>query len=312
MKIINNENGYTTSIIILILLLPLIMLMIIIIDEQSHDVEKSIETIESEKIKSKTEDFENEIITTAKESLHEVSLNVTTTKKSIKNSRTYLKEYIETKINKKEKQYQKDNIYINTTIKQIESSDNPFKIIIEYKITAKTNKSNNKISRDERKLIDITDQKYPVYDPLPTLKTLATFNENKVYYQDKLAQNINLENNNAYLNSITPIIIKKCPYEDYSQHGNNNQTISNCLKNHYYHNSHDGLCLLCRLENKTSCNHYGLETFISPTIEYDEAPVSIDHVLLNDKNNQYSGHKIIINNHTILYLDNGHKTKYGL
>ena len=175
------------------------------------------------------------------------------------------------------------------------------------------NDSNIKIDKDETKLIDITDSKYPIYDPLPTLKTGATLINNKLYYHDKLMDYINLENNTAYQNVITSIIIKKCPYHDYSQHGNNNQTINNCIKNNYYHNSHDGMCLLCRLENKTNCNHYGLETFITPSIsQYDKAPASIDHVLLNDINNQYEGNKIEINNKTILYLDNGHKSKYGL
>jgi hypothetical protein len=66
------------------------------------------------------------------------------------------------------------------------------------------------------------------------------------------------------------------------------------------------------LENKTDCNHYGFETFILPTKLVDEAPVSIDHVLLNDRNNQYSGNLITIENDTFIYLDNGHKSKYGL
>lgn len=312
MKIINNQDGYATSIFILILLLPLFILMIIIVEEYSHDVDKTIDTIESEKIKSKTEDFENEIITVSKESLHEVTLSVITSKKSLKDSRTYLKQYIETKLNTIEEKYKKDNIFIDTEIKSIESSDDPFKIQLTYTITAKINNSDTKITKEENKLIDITDSKYPVYDPLPTLKTSATFNNNKVYYQDKLAEYINSENSNAYQNVITPIIINKCPYGDYSQHGNSNQTILNCLKNHYYHNSHDGMCLLCRLENKTGCNHYGFETFIVPLLEYDRAPASIDHVLLNEKNSQYDGNKIIIDNQTILYLDNGHKTKYGL
>ena len=72
------------------------------------------------------------------------------------------------------------------------------------------------------------------------------------------------------------------------------------------------MCLLCRLENKTSCNHYGFETFVLPTKLVDEAPASIDHVLLNDMNNQYPGSLITIGNNTLLYLDNGHKAKYGL
>ena len=312
MKIIKEEKGYITSIILLILLIPVLLLMIIIIEEYSEDTNTTIRNIESEKIKTKTEDFENEIITISKETLHNITLDVITRKKALTNSRTYLKKIIQEKINEKQKKYGAENIIINTEVKQIESSNDPFKIEINYIITSTANNSNIKIRKENKKLIDITDTKYPVYDPLPTLKIGATIKNNQINFQDKLAEYIESENNTAYTNAKTSIIIKKCPYSDYIQHGNNNQTITNCLHNHYYHNSHDGLCLLCRLENKTSCNHYGIETFILPTLEYDKAPASIDHVLLNDNNNQYDGNKIKINNKTILYLDNGHKTKYGL
>ena len=312
MKIITDKNGYITSIFILLLLIPIIMLTIIIIEEYSHDTNNTIQTIESEKLKSKTEDFENEIITTTKQSLHEITLNIITTKKSLKDSRKYSKEYIQSKINQKQEKYKQDNININTQIKTIDSSNNPFKIELKYHIKATTNNTNIQINKDETKLIDITDNKYPVYDPLPTLKTGSEYKNNQIHYQDKLEQYLNIENSNAYQNITTHIIIKKCPYEEYSHHGNNNQTITNCLKNHYYHNSHDGMCILCRLENKTHCNHYGFETFIQPTHIYEKAPASIDHVLLNDKNTQYEGNIIKINNQTVLYLDNGHKTKYGL
>jgi len=124
---------------------------------------------------------------------------------------------------------------------------------------------------------------------------------------------ISLNNSDVYNNSIEGCMIKKCPYEDYSSHGHSNEVIINCIDNHYYHKSHDGLCLLCRLEAKDTCPHYGLETFIVPTLIKDQAPVSIDHVLLNSTvNGQYGGNKIILNNTTVIYLDNGHKTKYGL
>ena len=133
-----------------------------------------------------------------------------------------------------------------------------------------------------------------------------------INYNTQLEKILTGNNSNTYNNATQGAVIKKCPVEDYSQHGNSNTTIINCLNNHYYHNSHDGLCLFCRLENKTSCNHYGFETFIIPTETRNQAPVSIDHVLLNDINTQYEGDRIILNNTTIIYLDNGHKTKYGL
>lgn len=312
MKIIKDQKGYTTSVIIFILIIPLIMLMIITIEEYSHETENIEKKTEAVKIQSKTEDFEREIITITQQTLHETTLNITTTNVPIKDSRTYIKNIINEKIEEKEKKYKKDNIIINTSIKSVDSSDDPFKIEIKYHITATINNSQIKINRDEVKQVDITDSKYQVFDPLPVLKTGMTQKNNRINFEGKLSEIINLKNSDAYTNTMISFSIKKCPYDNYNQHGNDNQTISNCINNHYYHNSHDGMCLLCRMENKTSCTHYGFETFIIPTLNYDRAPASIDHVLLNDKNSQYMGNKIEIDNQTVLYLDNGHRAKYGL
>jgi hypothetical protein len=52
----------------------------------------------------------------------------------------------------------------------------------------------------------------------------------------------------------------------------------------------------------------GLETFIIPSKELGEAPVSIDHVLFNEK---YTGEALNISGF-IIYLDAGHMTKYGV
>lgn len=312
MKIINNQKGYTTSIILLILLIPILLLLVITIDEYSHEVDNTVENLQSNKIISTTEDFENEIIQTTKQTIHNTTLEVITRQQALTNSNEYIKEEIQTKTNKLEQKHSKDNINLECTINEIKPSTNPFKIEIHYTLQVTNNNSNSKIQKDEHKQVEITDNKYPVYDPLPTLKTGATFTDNQVTYADKLENYITINNSDTYYNAIQKITIKECPYHDYSQHGNNNITIKNCLNNHYYHNSNDGLCLLCRLENRTTCNHYGLETFIQPTKQTDKAPASIDHVLLNDQNNQYEGNNLTIDNNTIIYLDNGHKTKYGL
>jgi hypothetical protein len=219
---------------------------------------------------------------------------------------------IQNKVNEKESEYKSD-VTIECNILDVKESDNPFEIEVSYSIEATTNNSNIIINKRNTKLVEITDYNYPVYDPLPTLKTGATFTDNKAYYMDKLERYLKINNSEAYLNVMEPLIIRKCPHNNYQLHGNDNKTIESCIKNHYYHNSHDGMCLLCRLENKTDCNHFGFETFIVPTITTEnQAPASIDHVLLNNQNNQYQGNKIIINNFTAIYLDDGHKAKYGL
>ncbi|MBE6485821.1 MAG: hypothetical protein E7Z85_03135 [Methanosphaera stadtmanae] len=311
MKIINDENGYITSILLLIILIPVLLLLVITIDEYSDNVNNTVETLESNQIISISEDFENEIMLITKDSLHNITYDIVTSRRSITNRDT-IKKYIQHKIDDRKISYNNTDFLIECKINDLKPSNNPFKVEIDYtfEVTTKNNKIKN--TKNEQKLVEITDKKFPVYDPLPTLKTGATFNVNNINFGKKLSDYINLDNADVYLNTIQTIIIRECPLNDYTQHGNSNETIFSCLNNHYYHNSHDGMCIFCRLENKTDCNHYGFETFILPTKLVDEAPVSIDHVLLNDRNNQYSGNLITIENDTFIYLDNGHKSKYGL
>lgn len=311
MKIIKDNKAYATSIFLLILLIPVLMLMIISIDHYSHDVDNTADNIQSRKIKAMADNFEEEIATVTKQSLHEVSLNVTTNKKPLRNSRQTIKEDIQNKINKRIKQY--DDYSINCQITDIENSNDPFKIEVTYSVTITKQASKVKINRQNTQEIELTDKSYPVYDSLPVLKTNANLKYNTtVFFNNNLVNYINIDNASAYRNSTAYPIIRKCPYTSYNNHGDNNQTILNCIQNHYYHNSHDGLCFFCRLENRTSCSDYGFETFILPREHMDKAPVSIDHVLLNDKSTQYPGGIIQLNNTTFIYLDNGHKTKYGL
>lgn len=310
MKIINEEKGYTTSIILLIMIIPLILLLTITVEEYNHEVDSTVKNLQSKKMKSTAEDIENSIIISTKESLHNITLDAMIKKKALTNSRQSLKQAIQSRINLYKNSHFKDSIIVDATIRDVKASDDPFKIEIHYSLTVTSN--NSRISKDIKREVEITDKNYPVYDPLPTLKTGSAFTNDYVAYGYNLYNYINLENASVYINSIQPITIRKCPYDDYAQHGNDNKTILNCLNNHYYHNSHDGLCLLCRLENKTSCNDYGFETFIQPRIKTVNAPASIDHVLLNSRNTQYSGENITIDNNTVLYLDNGHKAKYGL
>ncbi len=312
MKIIKDNRGYATGIIMLILLIPILLLLVITIEEYEHDVNSTVESLESNKIKTSTENFEEELILLTKQSLHEVSLDVIGSGRALTNSRKELKEVLQSKVDNATTRFLENNIIISCHIDGIDSSDNPFDIEVHYSLEATLNSSKSKISKKECRLVEITDADYPVYDPLPTLKTGAVFDDDRVYYLNRLSGYITLDAGEAYSNAVQPVTVRQCPYNTYPEHGNHNNTMLNCIKNHYYHNSHDGLCLLCRLENRTSCKDYGFETFIIPTVVMEQAPASIDHVLLNDKNAQYNGNNIRLDNNTIIYLDNGHKVKYGL
>ncbi len=309
MKIINDDGAYITSILLLVMLIPVLLLMIFIVDEYTHDVNSTVERLESDKIKSLAEDLEEETLRVTKESLHNISYEAVKSKTPA--TKEKIKKYIQNRINENIHKLN-GNYVIQCVINDVKPSNNPFEIELTYHYVIITKDNRVKLTKNMDKTVEITDKKYPVYDPLPTLKTGATLKEYYVEYEKKLSDFILFDESDVYVNVTEPIVIRQCPINDYSQHGNSNRTMMFCLNNHFYHNSHDGMCFLCRLENRTGCNHYGLETFILPTGLAEHAPASIDHVLLNDRNNQYPGNPITINGSAVIYLDNGHKTKYGL
>ena len=313
MKIFEDNNGYITSMILLMLLLIIILLLIITIDEQSYYINNTAETIESNKLTSVTRDFQEEIPQITKQTLSNITRQIIEYDKPLTNSRTTIKNKIQKEIDDKEIDYKKKTgCNINCEINNLNPSENPFQIEIEYTIkTTYNNKSTIKITKQEH--VSITDSQYPIYDPLPTLQTGIKPTNNNIHYGKQLQEIINTNNSQVYDNATQGYIIRECPYQEYEKHGHNNTTIMDCINNHYYHKSHDGLCIFCRLENKTTCNDMGLETFILPTKNVTSAPVSVDHVLLNTtQNSKYPGNRILINNTTVIYLDDGHKTKYGL
>lgn len=310
MKIIKDENAYITSILLLVMLIPVLLLLIVVIDQHSHDVNSTLDKLQSDKIKSICSDFEEIIITITKESLHNITHEIVTSNRS-KTTSDEIKKHIQSKIDEYALTMD-DNYKIRCKIDELNPATDPFKIEIEYSLQISTKDNKISIIKNQRKWVEITDKNYPVYDPLPTLKTGAIFREGYVDYKNKLSEYVVSDTDDVYVNVKQHIIIRECPINNYIQHGNTNQSMMFCLNNHYYHDSHDGMCLLCRLENSSSCNHHGLETFILPAKIFDAAPVSIDHVLLNDRNNQYTGNIMTINNNTGIYLDNGHKKKYGL
>ena len=166
-------------------------------------------------------------------------------------------------------------------------------------------------------------------DPVPLLYCKdygISYNDSSYNYGDSLSEFLKrqgLENHSFYINASSPFIVKKCPYDPYKHHGDDNGKImKNCRDNGYYHESRDGACFLCRLEGKSGCEHYGFETFINPQKTNETGLISAcgsDHVIFS--NNIYPGVEVIYNSENdsgnlvneILFLDpNGHKVKYGM
>ena len=77
------------------------------------------------------------------------------------------------------------------------------------------------------------------------------------------------------------------------------------------------------MEGKSTCPHYGFETFVvpapSPNNTVNSAPCSSDHVIFNDTNGvsgTYPGNHVVYYKnggyYFELFLDNGHQNKYGI
>ena len=309
MKLLNDNKGYITGILIMVMIIPIMFLLITIIEQENHYINKTVENIQDNKLTIVTNDFQREIPLLTRKSMNNLTLSVIINRKPLVNATEELITDINYKLKEKEVFYEKNmGCIISCNVTDIKTSKtNPFQLEVSYKIDSKFREDSN-ISQGKKIYVELVDDEYPVYDPFAILKADTALSNDIVYYN----QITQLENSGVYDNAISGCVIKPCPYTNYEEHGNNNTTILNCINNHYYHESHDGLCIFCRLENKTSCLDYGIETFVIPTKNEEKAPVSIDHVLLNDTEGQYMGQVHILDNNTILYLDNDHKNKYGL
>lgn len=195
------------------------------------------------------------------------------------------------------------NVNASCRVNSVEGTEDPFQVEVNSTLEIRA----GNIEHAENLSVRVTVDGLP--DPLP-FRVLGRLEHSNttIEYGDALAEYLNSSgvDGGAYINAKGPLIIRRCPYEPYTSHGS--EGVHACILNGYYHESRDGACYLCRLEGKTSCPHMGLETFIIPSKELGEAPVSIDHVLFNEK---YPGEALNISGF-IIYLDAGHMTKYGV
>jgi hypothetical protein len=281
-------------------------------------------------------DIERNIPVVGSQVIEEVALNVTTTGNKLDNSRSYIKNQLQIKMNDITQNMKTsigaDDVSCNIT--SIESSSNPLLLEVNSTIYIKKGTSVHKDTLSQ----DIDLEGLP--DPIPFIKIkdegitplpILDNSSGKISYGTSLSQYLQkrgVANYTIYENATSQGYLDRCSFEPYDSstdgHGVNAtppiQNLGYCLSNGYYHESSDGACYLCRLEGKAVCSHYGIETFIVPPLSNSAtltfAPVSIDHVIFSDS--PYSGKALIYdqdtknNRYYKLYLDNGHRSKYGL
>ena len=326
-ELLNDEKGNFSIILTSLILIGFLLLSIIILNVAINHERENGEIISSNNFQYIVNDYIRNLPLIEHEALENLSEEVIKDKMPSLDSKSDLKEIIDGKLSAKNQEYYENyGIKINSSIIAIENTSNPFSYKFKTHIlSVKGDYSYEKIVSSD---VDCFDLKDPV--PILYLKDYhgLSYNESSYNYGDSLSEFLRakgVENYSFYIDANSPLIIRKCPYDPYKHHGDDNGKImKNCRDNGYYHESRDGACYLCRLEGKSGCEHYGFETFINPQKTIETGRVSAcgsDHVIFSD--DIYPGVEVIYNNETIgpgencayeiLYLDpHGHKVKYGM
>ena len=320
-ELLNDEKGNFSIILTSLILIGFLLLSIIILNVAINHERENGEIISSNNFQYIVNDYIRNLPLIEHEALEDLSEEIIKDKRPSLDSKSDLKEIVDGKLSAKNQEYYENyGIQINSSLIAIENTSNPFSYKFKTHIlSVKGDYSFEKIVSSD---VDCIDLKDPV--PILYLKDYhgLSYNESFYNYGNSLSEFLRskgVENYSFYIDANSPLIIRKCPYDPYKHHEDDNGKImKNCRDNGYYHESRDGACYLCRLEGKSGCEHYGFETFINPQKTNESGRVSAcgsDHVIFSD--DIYPGVEVIYNDEDrlkeILYLDpHGHKVKYGM
>ena len=296
-----------------IFILSFLIIFILLLNLNMSLLEENNNDLASDNIKYIVEDYKRNIEVEAGNSLNEISENVFKTNQALGNSEDEIKKVLNKKLEVKNKEfYKKYNVKISSEVISVQNADKPE--FLKFKTVLTIEKENEKYKGVVESKASVLNLK----DPLPLLlcgyHNDLTYNETNFIYGNALGDYLNkrnVGNYESYINATSPLILKKCPYDPYIHHGDN-ETLFNCIKNGYYHESSDGSCYLCRLEGKGICPHYGFETFIIPRNNLGNNLNSVsasDHVVFHDN---YPGEQYNYFENRVIFLDNSHMAKYGL
>lgn len=304
----NNGNLITGTTVILIV--SLILIVIFVMNSIYFIGNENVDSIESDNFKYIIDDYKKNLEQLGRESLAEETDKLYHGH-IIHDSRKEVKKILNEKLKETNKDYkEKYGVDVRSEVLSVESTDSPWKVAFKVRI---------KVDKDSEQYDGIIESNSSIEglnDPLPYAMLTAYSNINHddktIYYFESLSQYLlkhNADSYESYILATAPMIIKKCPYDPYIHHGDGN-TLKECLKQGYFHESADGSCYLCRLDGKGTCPHYGLEVFIQTHTPLTNETVSCsDHVVFHDRYNGKKLNNIDINS---LFLDEAHAKKYGL
>ena len=293
-----------------ILVVSLILIVIFVVNSLNYIESENIDSIASDNFKYIIDDYNKNLEQLGRDSIAEETDKLYHAHK-VKDSRKEIAKILNGKLKDVNAEYrEKYGIDIRSEVVSVESTDTPWKVLFKVRVKA------DKDSQQFDGVLESNSSIEGLNDPLPYAMITAYNNinhDNKtIYYFESLAQYLlkhNAKSYESYILASSPMIIKKCPYDPYVHHGDGN-TLKECLKNGYFHESRDGSCYLCRLEGKGTCPHYGMEVFIHPhTLITNETVSCVDHVIFHDR---YNGKKLDENDINSLILDESHCKKYGL
>lgn len=303
MKIINDNHAYINSLMLVLILIPIFLIIIFTVSLSFTITNDSAGDLSANLLKDTTCDVDCQLNIISKQAMHNLSSHTLENRQAVGNSTKTLKEMIQSGVDNLCDDYYDRGILINCTIVNVYPSDDPFSFEVYYRINSTfINDSTRNIQSENKISVSLVDGKYPVYDVYPSFMGNVNVVNDSYRYHDVDA---------VYDNATSGLIIKKCPYEQYTKHAHSNITMTDCLNNHYYHFSHDGLCVFCRLENRSTCAHNGLETFIIPSVRVNESTSSVDHVYFNTSLGGHYNGSLRDFNDSFIYLDDAHGGKYG-
>ena len=257
-ELLNDEKGNFSIILTSLILIGFLLLSIIILNVAINQERENGEIVSSNNFQYIVNDYIRNLPLIEHEALEDLSEEIIKDKRPSLDSKSDLKEIVDGKLSAKNQEYYENyGIQINSSLIAIENTSNPFSYKFKTHIlSVKGDYSFEKIVSSD---VDCIDLKDPV--PILYLKDYhgLSYNESFYNYGNSLSEFLRskgVENYSFYIDANSPLIIRKCPYDPYKHHGDDNGKImKNCRDNGYYHESRDGACYLCRLEGKSGCEH---------------------------------------------------------
>ena len=223
-ELLNDEKGNFSIILTSLILIGFLLLSIIILNVAINQERENGEIVSSNNFQYIVNDYIRNLPLIEHEALEDLSEEIIKDKRPSLDSKSDLKEIVDGKLSAKNKEYYENyGIQINSSLIAIENTSNPFSYKFKTHIlSVKGDYSFEKIVSSD---VDCIDLKDPV--PILYLKDYhgLSYNESFYNYGNSLSEFLRskgVENYSFYIDANSPLIIRKCPYDPYKHHGDDN------------------------------------------------------------------------------------------